>query len=476
MENKLTRVYDEIECKNYERARQELDGVLSMAPEDVRVLLAAVVLYDGDRQLYFYKKLQRITPEPGSIEMETIQNALNKEIYLYTFYKLGDECRLQLCLEAGASPNELYEELNYIADKAHIMTIDEVNYDRHDGYSTLFFDAVFNKNYRLAEAFLKAGATFFPEKERPIKVMNASNCANPARCAVMARIMMDNDRQMMELITQYIPEFVNIEFSHETLRQMYQCTNAVESKYVPCLYAGGIQTPLTYCAEYDVGDYYLHTKSQSNPLAALQTGYAFKPDDTVFRANPEHRYLDTAKWLIENGAEVNHVFNTVVFDTGVARPCWNVSILSHLVDKGNYEFVKLLVETGKISVESLDVALTWSRDKRISDYLVSKGGTIKTQPKAAPKSQSQSDGCYVATAVYGSYDCPEVWTLRRFRDAWLKERLLGRGFIWLYYRVSPAIVRRFGQNRGFNHFNRNVLDRFTAQLNKRGYSDKPYQD
>ena len=25
-------------------------------------------------------------------------------------------------------------------------------------------------------------------------------------------------------------------------------------------------------------------------------------------------------------------------------------------------------------------------------------------------------GCYVATSVYGSYDCPEVWTLRRFRD------------------------------------------------------------
>ena len=25
-------------------------------------------------------------------------------------------------------------------------------------------------------------------------------------------------------------------------------------------------------------------------------------------------------------------------------------------------------------------------------------------------------GCYVATAVYGSYDCPQVWTLRRVRD------------------------------------------------------------
>ena len=29
-------------------------------------------------------------------------------------------------------------------------------------------------------------------------------------------------------------------------------------------------------------------------------------------------------------------------------------------------------------------------------------------------SSSSSGGCYVATAVYGSYDCPQVWTLRRF--------------------------------------------------------------
>ncbi|MDR0918559.1 MAG: hypothetical protein LBM93_04840 [Oscillospiraceae bacterium] len=32
-------------------------------------------------------------------------------------------------------------------------------------------------------------------------------------------------------------------------------------------------------------------------------------------------------------------------------------------------------------------------------------------------SNSPNSGrCYIATAVYGSYDCPEVWTLRRFRD------------------------------------------------------------
>ncbi len=27
---------------------------------------------------------------------------------------------------------------------------------------------------------------------------------------------------------------------------------------------------------------------------------------------------------------------------------------------------------------------------------------------------NESSGCYIATAVYGSYDCPPVWTLRRF--------------------------------------------------------------
>ena len=37
---------------------------------------------------------------------------------------------------------------------------------------------------------------------------------------------------------------------------------------------------------------------------------------------------------------------------------------------------------------------------------------------------SDSQGCYVATCVYGSYDCPQVWTLRRFRDNTLAETML----------------------------------------------------
>ena len=42
-------------------------------------------------------------------------------------------------------------------------------------------------------------------------------------------------------------------------------------------------------------------------------------------------------------------------------------------------------------------------------------------------------GCYVATCVYGSYDCPQVWTLRRFRDDTLGSTWYGRTFIRVYY-------------------------------------------
>ena len=41
------------------------------------------------------------------------------------------------------------------------------------------------------------------------------------------------------------------------------------------------------------------------------------------------------------------------------------------------------------------------------------------------ETRKKKQGCYVATCVYGSYDCPQVWTLRRYRDDVLKIRRRG---------------------------------------------------
>ena len=89
---------------------------------------------------------------------------------------------------------------------------------------------------------------------------------------------------------------------------------------------------------------------------------------------------------------------------------------------------------------------------------------------------SDSQGCYVATCVYGSYDCPQVWTLRRFRDNTLAKSVFGRAFIRFYYAASPTIVKWFGQTSWFKRMWQGVLDRLVHKLNGQGVADTPYQD
>ncbi len=92
------------------------------------------------------------------------------------------------------------------------------------------------------------------------------------------------------------------------------------------------------------------------------------------------------------------------------------------------------------------------------------------------KDSNSSQGCYIATCVYGSYDCPQVWTLRRFRDDTLAKTKPGRGFIHAYYAISPKLVGRFGSTRWFQSMWRGVLNPIVAKLQQRGVADTPYHD
>ena len=84
--------------------------------------------------------------------------------------------------------------------------------------------------------------------------------------------------------------------------------------------------------------------------------------------------------------------------------------------------------------------------------------------------------CYVATAVYGSYECPQVWTLRRFRDDMLATTWYGRAFIRTYYAISPTLVKWFGETKWFKKMWRGTLDRMVSKLLRKGVEDTPYQD
>ena len=89
---------------------------------------------------------------------------------------------------------------------------------------------------------------------------------------------------------------------------------------------------------------------------------------------------------------------------------------------------------------------------------------------------SRSGGCYVATAVYGSYDCPQVWTLRRYRDNTLSKTWYGRAFIKAYYATSPALVKWLGDSAWFTNLWKPRLDRMVRALNETGVLDIPYVD
>lgn len=98
-------------------------------------------------------------------------------------------------------------------------------------------------------------------------------------------------------------------------------------------------------------------------------------------------------------------------------------------------------------------------------YVIPDRKTIKTK-----------QGCYVATCVYGSYDCPQVWTLRRFRDYKLAQTWYGRIFIKTYYAVSPTIVKLFGETKWFKKIWKEKLDKLVNRLQSEGIKDTPYND
>ncbi len=76
-------------------------------------------------------------------------------------------------------------------------------------------------------------------------------------------------------------------------------------------------------------------------------------------------------------------------------------------------------------------------------------------------------GCFIATACYGSNECPEVQCLRTFRDTTLLSRPLGRAFVRLYYLVSPPVARCLETRSRIAAFiKRRVLDRFVRLAGK----------
>ncbi len=156
-----------------------------------------------------------------------------------------------------------------------------------------------------------------------------------------------------------------------------------------------------------------------------------------------------------------HCKGLVAIDTALGDECYNINFKTQALEM--YKMALEWSSTAKISPNEVNSLV--ERVKRIEPDFV-----YKTEEKKS------GGGCYVATAVYGSYDCPQVWTLRRYRDDTLAETWYGRAFIHTYYSISPILVKRFGDTQWFKNMWKPKLDRMVRQLNEEGVADTPYQD
>lgn len=123
-------------------------------------------------------------------------------------------------------------------------------------------------------------------------------------------------------------------------------------------------------------------------------------------------------------------------------------------------------------VRALKVSPTISREELLKFHQKIK----EVEPLYKVPEIEADPACYVATAVYGSYDCPQVWTLRRYRDFTLAKTWYGRAFVRTYYAVSPTLVKWFGETAWFKKMWRGKLDNMVKRLNAEGYENTPYRD
>lgn len=252
----------------------------------------------------------------------------------------------------------------------------------------------------------------------------------------------------------------------------------------------------TYKLENDIDD-----KSFSKIMYECAKGGITAAEISTIKYETATRIFEQTKRFLSQNAHgsvafANSIINKVVERTILAIMIVEGEIESDSVIETKCERTKMLAEIRRFVLGAMvyvngtpNPVFSESyrgqvRQKINNDYMRIKGWEPGFIPPALPSvqqvstqsSSSSSDGCYVATAVYGSYDCPQVWTLRRFRDHTLAETWLGRLFIKMYYAISPTLVKWFGEAAWFKNLWRPTLDRMVRNLNDRGVEDTAYND
>lgn len=179
---------------------------------------------------------------------------------------------------------------------------------------------------------------------------------------------------------------------------------------------------------------------------------------------------------------VNH-YNKYMTVDGAFSQCVDSIVSIHLI-LGKVEIIiknftddkNILMSFQKYYINYLTTYSKFFDKNFLSELITRLSNEIHQTDPSFNSPSVNTGGCYIATAIYGSYDCPEVWTLRRFRDNILSETWYGRLFIHMYYKISPVLVRQFGDTTWFKSIWKPALDKFVKLLNDNGICNTKYDD
>lgn len=195
-------------------------------------------------------------------------------------------------------------------------------------------------------------------------------------------------------------------------------------------------------------------KLASSYFVATMNEYKASVKNAAAQADKANRVCAVMQMLFESGDAIEQNFgNDTELCKNLCVACWEIAF--HCYENCNMRAPQFLNEYYQ----------------KLRKYM-----PTYTCSKPVVSQNTGGDGCYVATAVYGSYDCPQVWVLRRFRDYSLRQCTAGRTFIRLYYATSPTFVKLFGRTKWFNNGCRKLLDSFVNKLMLKGYKNDPYTD
>lgn len=440
----------DIQGFNYERSQQILRGLnTTSTPQNVIAAALSECPYNTD------------------IYVQAIQKGIQEKELIELAQDLGIEAELKSALKVGSDPEAdayIDQQLDrflsndidtsektwktrantYLREAKHIIQC----------YPTSFSGYGLTASYLIASNWDNRGGGFWTEVNENIDTFFL-NYKGDEEYSYQFDAVLSQISSYLCTYFERAEEYLNDNWNNDSEYQMWQIVSSAKRSQIPA-----INTYLMFinCIEKKFGaEYAWRVKMEKNTL--LWYVYVFCLPYII------HRSIDGT---IYNLVDVRYHLSLSERDFAIKL---YDSLIADGVDKydsGTYSYMKSdsayhgLKE--KIKIHGSDI---WRQE-------ISSEG-MKYLSSSYRPSQTNG-GCYIATAVYGSYDCPQVWTLRRYRDNTLTKTLYGRLFVRTYYAISPILVKSFGHTDWFIHIWKRKLDHMVSELNANGVKNTPYED